>query len=924
MSAQVGATQAVSTVASSGTSLDAPTSSSTSVSAVEDAEALALAQQKKAVLHQLSVNSTFFREKGNKAFKRRNYDVAHDLYTKGIRHLPTSRLFCNRSIANLRMGKPQDAFLDASLAVRLSPTCVKAYVRRAAALQKLGRLEEAAEDLEKAGSFGNDQFVLKMLEDVRLCLSRLEGLPNPARGGNGGGGERVGAPSPASVSADLRRLEEVLASLDPSRADAPAVSRAMVEIQSLLEANEAGRDYFFACGGVAKVFGVFSVDNARALSIFRLICCGESGEEEDRARTPKRAHALMFQNETTAADFAMVLGCVPRKRLAVVSAALEVLDVMLGKQENREAFLEGDEAQSTVLNVVAMFAKGNEPLRIRAGAVLCRVANLKKFVSYGVRHHRDLGQGILRCCVARDGAAKATALAVLQRVRHSKAILSMLVGKDLGAGISALLHDAVASQDAGEGRVFASAAYTEDQLDQLANILEICTSLCLPRRPQGGQSVSKEFVTELSDKGTWTLVMRMMETSDGRIRGAATDLFASACRCLPELCFLVARDKDAFHAFFDVFADSSDRERQTLVSHIANVLGNIPEFHHLLSTRCPLGDLLKTLVTDATSDQAVVALCRILLCVTKNDEDFKDRLCWDVDLLQVRGRVSVFPSPSLKASNDSLACPLTEPPLSHDSQNQCLVRLWYARAGAAKFYALQLLQLLLSEERAARILTESASEGQVMVLIEDLNKHRILAEAQETGGASLFAPEAEDDLFVQEKARLVDQLDVEKLCEYLGTLAQPGRETVITEVCAASGTMLGARLLCSQIAGRMPSSPVYAVDWHRALVDRVAARAGSGRVYPTLCDYETIDRVPVASGLVVLAGLWQSLEDPPQMFLSIKAKLEQGGRLVLMERDGECLEDAKHWARKSGFERFAEPKHISGCCICVMGVRAGP
>ena len=187
MSAQVGATQAVSTVASTGTSLDAPTSSSTSVSAVEDAEALALAQQKKAVLHQLSVNSTFFREKGNKEFKRRNYDVAHDLYTKGIRHLPTSRLFCNRSIANLRMGKPQDAFLDASLAVRLSPTCVKAYVRRAAALQKLGRLEEAAEDLEKAGSFGNDQFVLKMLEDVRLCLSRLEGLPNPARGGNGGG-----------------------------------------------------------------------------------------------------------------------------------------------------------------------------------------------------------------------------------------------------------------------------------------------------------------------------------------------------------------------------------------------------------------------------------------------------------------------------------------------------------------------------------------------------------------------------------------------------------------------------------------------------------------------------------------------------------------------------------------------------------------
>ena len=315
------------------------------------------------------------------------------------------------------------------------------------------------------------------------------------------------------------------------------------------------------------------------------------------------------------------------------------------------------------------------------------------------------------------------------------------------------------------------------------------------------------------------------------------------------------------------------------VSYIANLLCNIPEFHQLLSMRYPLGDLLK-IAQSNSSDITIVALCRILLCVSKNDEDFQDKLCTDSDFLKI------------------------------------LVQLWYSRQATAKFYTLQLLQHLLSEEKASQVLTESASEGQIRVLIEDLAKHKVMMEAYETGGASLFS-QAVDDMLVVEKLRLLDQLDVAKLCTYLETLLSPGQENrIVVEVCSASG------MLCTQIAQTMEATSVYAVDWYKNLVDRVehlASQTKTSNVYSKLCDYETLDQLPASSNLTLLAGVWQSLEDPPQLFESMKRKLADGGKIVLVEEHKECFEDAKYWLKKSGFEVFAEPKHITpGVHVCVF------
>ena len=878
------------------TTASTPHESSRSALAVEDPSRDAAEAQAR---HQLAVNATWYREKGNKAFKKRKYDVAHALYTKGIRHKPTSKLFCNRSMANLRRGRPQDAFLDASLAMKLSPRNVKAYVRRAAALQKLGKLKEAAEDLEKACSLGTDRFVLKMLEDVRLCLARVEASAEDKakdKGGSVGEGvelkEAAEGLSPSSPRGKTDRLQSILRVLNSASEDTKTISSSLGDLLALLEAETDGDclDCFFACGGVSKTFSVFAHDNLKVASILGLACgAGTMPHETREQRTRKRAHRIMFLNETTVDHFDVVLDCVAKKRVALVSKALDIADVFLEGKEYREHFLESKDASARVAVVLSIFARAAESLAAKAGAVVARIAHMKRFVSFGVAHHSNLARGLHRLCASRDDESKGIAVSILHKVQHSKAILSMVLGRDLGTAVSNLVSEAVASrQKPQEGeQIFVSAAFTMAQLNQLAEMMTICASLCIPRRTPEGMSVSKDFVTELGDKGTWSLVIRMVESHCYNLRAAAITAFVSACKCLPELSFLVARDKAAFQIFYDIFTNSSDSKCQEEISFVANVLCALPEFHHLLSTRCRLGDLLK-IVESSTSDATAIAICRILVVVTRKDEDFLDKICADAVLLKI------------------------------------LVTLWYQRRGTAKYYVLHLLQIILYEEKASKLLTESAEEGQIMTLIEDLAKHKVMVEAKESGGASLFGPETENDLVVAEKARLVDQLDIAKVCTYLDTLVDPhAEEKIVVEICAASGRLLGSRLLCTQIADKMKGSSVYAVDWVKALVDQVQAQSnqgggGGGRVYASQCDYETVDQVPAKANLTVIAGIWQSLEDPPQLFQSIKTKLCEGGKVVLIERERECLEDAKHWARKSGFEVFAEPKHISGCAISVM------
>lgn len=85
-----------------------------------------------------------FRSQGNLAYKKRDYSVALTLYTQGISMFPDSQvLYLNRALVYLSQHKYLESLKDSSKAIEFDNTNVKAYYRKACALQELGELENA-------------------------------------------------------------------------------------------------------------------------------------------------------------------------------------------------------------------------------------------------------------------------------------------------------------------------------------------------------------------------------------------------------------------------------------------------------------------------------------------------------------------------------------------------------------------------------------------------------------------------------------------------------------------------------------------------------------------------------------------------------------------------------------------------------------
>ena len=115
------------------------------------------------------------KEKGNKAFQKRKYQDAIDLYTSAIRINDTNPvLFTNRAQALLKLGKAMDASQDCRQALELKPDFVKAFIHLAKALKELGEVQEAIDTLERAENVSNDEqasvvktYKLEILEEQK-------------------------------------------------------------------------------------------------------------------------------------------------------------------------------------------------------------------------------------------------------------------------------------------------------------------------------------------------------------------------------------------------------------------------------------------------------------------------------------------------------------------------------------------------------------------------------------------------------------------------------------------------------------------------------------------------------------------------------------------------------------------------------------
>ncbi|CAH0519061.1 unnamed protein product [Peronospora belbahrii] len=115
------------------------------------------------------------KELGNKFFTRGSYLDAVECYTTALKLCPEEEeyaysravYFNNRAACLMRLGRTEEAVDECNQAVKLSPTYVKALLRRAEAFEKLDKLEEALADYDA---------VLKIDSTVRSAVQGHERL----------------------------------------------------------------------------------------------------------------------------------------------------------------------------------------------------------------------------------------------------------------------------------------------------------------------------------------------------------------------------------------------------------------------------------------------------------------------------------------------------------------------------------------------------------------------------------------------------------------------------------------------------------------------------------------------------------------------------------------------------------------------------
>lgn len=85
-----------------------------------------------------------WKNQANDEYRKKNYGAAIDLYGKSIEAVPTEPAYLtNRAAAHIMLQNFNEAYGDATMAVRLEPGNVKGLTRAGKAALGLGRAEEA-------------------------------------------------------------------------------------------------------------------------------------------------------------------------------------------------------------------------------------------------------------------------------------------------------------------------------------------------------------------------------------------------------------------------------------------------------------------------------------------------------------------------------------------------------------------------------------------------------------------------------------------------------------------------------------------------------------------------------------------------------------------------------------------------------------
>eukprot|EP00439_Symbiodinium_sp_Y106_P049139 s5262_g6.t1 len=117
-----------------------------------------------------------FKKRGNDHFKKQEFELAVEAYTRAIAECS---YWLNRSNAYIQQGCWEVAELDAKRALQLDPANAKAMYRRAICLRKLGRLHDALGVLEDNAHSENKAFQ-QLRNEVVHEIARQEARPQPS------------------------------------------------------------------------------------------------------------------------------------------------------------------------------------------------------------------------------------------------------------------------------------------------------------------------------------------------------------------------------------------------------------------------------------------------------------------------------------------------------------------------------------------------------------------------------------------------------------------------------------------------------------------------------------------------------------------------------------------------------------------------
>lgn len=125
----------------------------------------------------LKAIATVYLEEGNKEYKRKNASNAVSFYTQGIEvnckdDVINAKLYSNRSTAHFCLGNYQETLNDATAAITLKPTFIKARERGASACMKLKRYEEATTWCDEGLAIDKNNKALVALRTK--CLSETD------------------------------------------------------------------------------------------------------------------------------------------------------------------------------------------------------------------------------------------------------------------------------------------------------------------------------------------------------------------------------------------------------------------------------------------------------------------------------------------------------------------------------------------------------------------------------------------------------------------------------------------------------------------------------------------------------------------------------------------------------------------------------